>query len=59
MLSERDEKYFAKLRDTDDRQTYKKFMKSGGKRAFDRHKDSKIDDREEYKNKMKYGKHGE
>ena len=44
MLNERDTKYFAKLGDEDDRKTYKKFMKTGGKKAFDRYKDSQIDD---------------
>jgi hypothetical protein len=58
MLNERDTKYFAKLGDEDDRKTYKKFMKTGGKKAFNRYKDSQIDDREDYKRRMKYGKHG-
>lgn len=57
-IHEIDQAYRIKLRDQDDRKTYAKFMKQGGKRAFEKHKFDSIDDREEYKNKMKYGKSG-
>lgn len=58
MINESDAEYRKDLGDKDDRQTYKKFMKQGGKRAFERHQHDKGDDKEEYKNRMKFGKHG-
>ena len=58
MLNETDAEYRASLGDKDDRKTYKKFMKQGGQRAFNRYQHDKVDDREDYKNRMKYGKHG-
>lgn len=57
-IYEVDQAYRVKLKDKDDRKTYAKFMKQGGRKAFDQHKYDSVDDREEYKNKMKYGKHG-
>lgn len=51
-----EEAYNKKMRDKDDRKTYAKFMKEKGGRAWERHQYDMVDDRERYKNKMKYGK---
>ena len=57
-IHEVDQAYRNELKDLDDRKTYAQFMKQGGKKAFDNYKRGKVDDREEYKNRMKYGKKG-
>ena len=57
-IHEIDQQYRIKIKDQDDRKTYAEFMKNKGKKAFDRYKLDSVDDREEYKRKMKYGKKG-
>lgn len=57
-INEVDQKYRIKLRDKDDRKTYADFMKNKGKKAFNQYKYDSVDDREEYKKRMKYGKKG-
>jgi hypothetical protein len=55
-IHEVDQAYRIKVKDKDDRKTYAKFMKEKGGKAFERYKLDAVDDREEYKNRMKYGK---
>jgi len=57
-IQEVDQAYKIRLKDSDDRKTYAEFMKKGGRKAFDNYKRDQIDDREEYKKRMKYGKKG-
>lgn len=57
-IHEVDQAYKIRLKDGDDRKTYAEFMKKGGRKAFDNYKRGQIDDRKEYKDRMKYGKKG-
>ena len=47
-----------KATEKDDRKTYTKAVKKHGVKKFDSFMSQAKDDRDEYKNKMKYGKHG-
>ena len=47
-----------KATEKDDRKNYAKGVKKYGSKKFDSFMTQARDDREEYKNKLKYGKHG-